>query len=113
MKRRESLDPKLLDLRSECLGAFRQRGYEFLASAIRESSGQAADLERMEWVSNDGQEHYSLVTAFWDGGQGRDIRVVAEVLSIPLKPLFGFIPLYLGGPSEDFIMRPDGSFVCE
>lgn len=113
MKARKHLHPEILALRAERLTEFRLRGYPFLADAIRATSGSAADLELIDATTGDGEDYQIEVTAFWDDKPEGAIRVSAEALQVPLRPLLGFIPIYVGGPCEDFIMRPDGSCLGE
>ncbi len=113
MNAEKQLNAKIRALRSERLGEYRKRGYEFLAAAIQASSDSRAELELLEASTDDGKEYQIEVTAFWDGKPNQDIRVLAEALPVPLKPLFGFIPIYFGGPSDDFIMRSDDTCIGE
>jgi hypothetical protein len=113
MKAEKQLPPEIRELRTERLNEYRSRGYSYLADAIRSAEGSGAALELLDVTSDEGGEFQIDVQAFWDDKPDRDIRVIAEALPIPLKPLFGFIPIYLGGPCDDFIMRPDGTFVDE
>lgn len=107
------IDPEIEAFRARLLSSYRERGYAFLAEAISSSGRGTAELERVDRRSKDGQEWQIEVTAHWDDRPNRDIRVWAKILKIPLKPLLGFIPIYFGGDSDSFIVRPDGSFVDE
>jgi hypothetical protein len=111
----KKLCPKIRVLRTERLNEFRHLGYKFLADAIRASSGSSAELELLETITEEGKEYQIEVTAFWDDKPDKDIRVTADVLPVPLQPLFGFIPIsiYFGEAGDEFIIRPDGSFVDE
>jgi hypothetical protein len=113
MKTEKQLSPKIRVLRTERLNEFRRYGYKFLADAIRASSSSSAELELLDGITEEGKEYQIEVTAFWDGKPDQDIRVIAEALPVPLQPLFGFIPIYFSSPGDDFIIRPDGSFVDE
>lgn len=113
MKTRKHLHPEICAIRADRLTEFRLRGYKFLADAIRATSGSAAELELIDGTTDDGQEYQIEVTAFWDDKPGRAIRVSAEALQVPLRPLLGFIPIYVGGPCEEFIMLPDGRCLGE
>ena len=86
---------------------------KFLADAIQASSSSQAELELLDTTTDDGKEFQIEVTAFWDDKPNQEIRVIAEVVTVPLKPLLGFIPIYFGGPSDGFIMRPDGTCIDE
>ena len=111
----KKLWPKIRVLRTERLNEFRRCGYKFLADGIRAFSGSSAELELLEAITEEGKEYQIEVTAFWDDKPDQDIRVTADVLRVPLQPLFGFIPIsiYFGEAGDDFIIRPDGSFVDE
>ncbi len=100
-------------LRTERLDELRHLGYKFLADAIRASSGSSAELELLEAINEEGKEFQIEVTAFWDDKPNKDIRVTADVLPVPMKPILGFIPIYISKAGDDFIIRPDGSFVDE
>ena len=113
MNAEKQLPPEIRDLRTERLNEYRALGYSYLADAIRAADGSGAALELLDVTSQDGGEFQIDVQALWDDKPNQDIRVIAEALPIPLRPLFGFIPIYIGGPSDAFIMRPDGTFVDE
>ncbi len=113
MNAEKQIAPEIRALRSERLNEYRQRGYNYLANAIRAAEGSRADLELLDVAADDGKEFQIEVKAFWDDMPSRDIRVLAEVLPIPLRPFLGFIPIYFAGSCDDFIIRPDGTFVDE
>ena len=85
----KKLCPKIRALRTERLNEFRRRGYKFLADAIRASSGSSTALELLEAITEEGKEYQIEVTTFWDDKPDQDIRVTADVMPVPLQPLFG------------------------
>jgi hypothetical protein len=90
-------EARLVALRS--VNLYRGRGYDALLPLIDEP-------EVFEAAGPSGKTYSVEVQAFWDDRPHADLRVVAAVddgsLRASLRPL-----------CEDFIMRPDGSFVGE
>ncbi len=108
------LDARIQEAQLALLEKHRNQGYDELSGLVTAAGKSNALLEIVEMTADDGREFQIEVMAFWDDRPNGDIRVIAEVFRIPLRPLLGFIPIYLGvGWSECFIIRPDGSFVDE
>ena len=113
MKRAKHIHPDILAQRDARLAEYRSRGYSFLAEAIRSSDKGAANLELIDVRAPHNEEYKIEVTALWDDKPEIDIRVVADLVPIPSKPFLGVLPIYFRSAAEDFIIRPDGTFVDE
>jgi hypothetical protein len=81
------------------LRRLRARSYKELASAV-------GNVETKEVVGEDGISYQLEMQVFWDGKRGADIRVM--VACDDGRGWRAFVPL-----SDDFIVRPDGSFAGE
>jgi hypothetical protein len=81
------------------LRRLRATSYQELASAV-------GKVETKEVVGEDGITYQLETQVFWDGNKGADIRVM--VGCDDGRGWRAFVPL-----SDDFIVRPDGSFVGE
>jgi hypothetical protein len=76
------------------------------ASSYQELASAVGKVETKEVVGEDGITYQLETQVFWDGKKGADIRVM--VSCDDGRGWRAFVPL-----SDDFIVRPDGSFVGE
>ena len=83
-------------LRKE-LEAYRSRSYSELQDLIR-------DPEVIEARAASGTRYQIEVEAVWENQPGGDLRVIASIDD------YGFLS-FVHPVSEDFILRPDGSFI--
>lgn len=100
-------------MREQKLSDYRCLSYEDLASRLKGSNNYAVELELFDMHPDDGGHYQIDVQMHWDDKPSGDIRVHAEILQLPLRPLWGFLPIYVGSNIDDFIMKPDGSCVDE
>lgn len=100
-------------LLSEHLARFRTWSYAALAERI-ERDGQDHDcLDYAEGVSADGTAWQIELNVFWDDRRGGDVRVTADLITTPRRPLLGFLPIYTSDATDSFLLSPDGRFIGE
>jgi len=96
------------------LACYREKNHAELAAMV------GGDTVVLDLRDNNGEEYQIEVLVCWDGRKGQDVRVMVDVLEVPLRPLFWKIPVLrwlpiFGGSmgSDSFIMSPSGEFVGE
>jgi hypothetical protein len=92
----------------EHLASYRVRSYEDLVAAV-----ETDRVETSEVKGTGGAEYQIEVCFFWDDKREGNVRAAGSIDEVPHRPLFGFLPIYVSAVNEDFIMRPDGTFVDE
>ena len=95
------------------LAEFRSWTYHQLAAEIDRTRRQHDCLAHVEGVFADGTEYQLEFNVFWDDQPGGDLRVTGDLTAEPQRPWLGFVPIYTPDVSDDFILRPDGTFVGE
>jgi hypothetical protein len=106
------IDDKRL-LLAERLDEFRHWSYDKLAAEIDRTRDQHDCLKYFEGEHADGTEYCMEFNVFWDDKPGAALRVIGDLTTAPQRPWLGFLPIYTPDVSDDFIMRPDGTFVGE
>ncbi|REJ96765.1 MAG: hypothetical protein DWQ34_03275 [Planctomycetota bacterium] len=98
---------------AEKLARFRQWSYDQLAERVERDRAAHDCLEYVEGVASDGTAYAIELNAMWDGKRGGDVRVCGFLSTIPLRPLFGFLPIYTSDAGDCFIMSPEGRLIDE
>ena len=91
----------------------RHWSYDRLAAEIDRTRDQHDCLRHVEGVAADGTAYHMEFNVFWDDQTGADLRVIGDLTTEPQRPWLGFVPIHMPDVSDDFIMRPDGTFVGE
>lgn len=90
-----------------------------MADLRRKSYGELADwvaerhLELAEVEGASGAAYQIEVSFHWDDRRHRNVRVIGSIDENPSRPLFKLLPIFASPVTDDFIMRPDGSFIGE
>jgi hypothetical protein len=90
------------------LGKYATLSHADLADAMRRNKNV---LETTDGTASDGSFYQIEANAIWDSAPGGSIRVIADLCVDGGRLLLGFLPIYWPDAIEDFIMRPDGSFI--
>ena len=85
--------------------------YEQLA--IEMTAHDGGHLELIEFESATGQEYQLVIDCCYDDMPGGAIRVDGTVIETPMRPLLGFLPVYLSKACDGFILTPEGIFLDE
>jgi hypothetical protein len=101
------------ELMAQLLAEFRKWSYEQLAAEIDRTRRAHDCLRHVAGVFADGTEYQLEFNVFWDDQPGGDLRVTGDLTAEPQRPWLGFVPIYTPDVCDDFILRPDGTFVDE
>lgn len=70
-------------------------------------------LDVIEGTAPDGTPYTIETSILWDDRTKRHIRVMADLSTGTRGCLLGFIPLFQPDVADDFILKPDGTFLGE
>lgn len=107
---RRKIKDSILEVEAKRLiSIYQKMPYSELAKYAESSNGE--HLEIIDLKNSKDVESQIIVDCFWDDKATGNIRLSVEITSGSLKPLWGFLPLYITRSFNDFIMRPDGSLI--
>ncbi|MEX0717674.1 MAG: hypothetical protein WD066_13860 [Planctomycetaceae bacterium] len=98
---------------AERLTVFRSWHYERLAERVERDGREHDCLDHIEETAPDGTEYQIEFNAFWNDKPNGDVRVCGFLTAEPQRPILPFIPIDTADVGDEFIMRPDGTFVGE
>lgn len=98
---------------SDQLGKLRAWSYADLAARVDQDRRSHECLASIEGTAADGTHYFIECQAFWDDKPNADVRVTADLWTLPQKPLLGFLPVYPSEFHDSFIMNPRCQFVGE
>lgn len=67
----------------------------------------------MAFESSTGQECQLVIDCCYDDTPGGAIRVDGTVMLIPMRPLLGFLPVFLSKACDGFVLTREGAFLGE
>ena len=100
--------PEMKGIITEMIKSYRTKTYKELKGILESSIIVTEDIS-----GKSGEKYQTEIQVFWDDKPNENIRVLITIDESPHKPLLGFIPIYLSGPSEDFIKSPNNEFIDE
>ena len=96
---------------SEHLGRYRAWNYQQLAERLGRFRSDSGFLGTVEGIAPDGTAYQMEFNVFWDDTPCGDVRVIGDLTTMPKDLSEKPVPVYSPDVTDDFIMRPNGSFV--
>ena len=92
------------------LASYRRMPHHVLAARIESAHN---GLEVIDGTAPDGTPYTIETNILWDDRHKRQIRVMADLSTCTRDCLLGFIPAFSPDVADEFILKPDGTFLGE